>query len=398
MNTHLIADGVTALPCRDADRRLFDELIPLPDGTSYNSFVVNGGEKTMLIDTCDPSKERGFIEALESLRLEHLDYIVANHAEQDHSGCIPAVLSLHPGATVLTTAKGKDFLAHLLPVREDRISVVTGEQRVSLGTKTIEFISAPWVHWPETMLTYLVEDAVLFPCDLFGSHLATGDLYADDKPRVIEAAKRYYAEIMMPFRPVIRTYLDDITHRRPAVIAPSHGPLHRDPAVILDAYRTWTSDEVSNSVLIPYISMHGSVARMVEVLTDLLEERGIPVSPFMLTRTDLGQLAIALVDAATVVFGSPTVLGGPHPAVQQAAYLAGALRPKCRFASIIGSFGWGGAMVERLSALLSGLKVEILSPVLAKGYPRENDIAQLRRLADEIADRHRSIGIMKTGG
>ena len=381
--------GVYFVGAIDWDRRLFDELIPLPDGTSYNAYLVVGSEKIALIDTVDPTMEHELLENLRELGVERLDYIVSNHAEQDHSGAIPRVLELYPGAKVVANEKCKGMLVDLLLIPEDRFVVVGDGDSLSLGDRTLEFIIAPWVHWPETMLTYLREEGILFTCDLFGSHLATSDLYAVDEARVYEAAKRYYAEIMMPFRTSIRKHLERIGSLDIRIIAPSHGPIYDRPEFILDAYRDWISDDVKNEVVVVYVSMHGSTARMVRHLVDALIRRGVAVKLFNLSRADIGELAMALVDAATIVIASPTVLVGPHPSVVYAAYLINALRPKLRFAAVIGSYGWGSRMLERLKDLLANLNVELLKPVIARGYPREDDLRALDRLADEIAEIHR---------
>ena len=378
----------------DWDRRLFDELIPLPDGTSYNAYLIKGSEKTALIDTVDPTMTNFLTSNLQLLKVKNIDYIIANHAEQDHSGALPQILKLYPNAKVIATPKCKDLLMELLLIPEDKIVTVEDGETLSLGDKTLEFIHAPWVHWPETMLTYLREDKILFTCDLFGSHLATSDLYVADEAAVYEAAKRYYAEIMMPFRTVIRRNLEKIKDLQIEIIAPSHGPIYDKPNFIVEAYKEWVYTPPKNIVVLPYVSMHGSTKKMVEYLVTALVERGITVKQFNLTKTDIGKLAMALVDAATIVVGSPTVLVGPHPKVIYAVYLANALRPKLKFASIIGSYGWGGRTVEQIKGMLSNLKVELLEPVVIRGFPKEDDFRALNRLADEIVNKHREHGIV----
>ncbi len=375
----------------DWDRRLFDELIPLPEGTSYNAYLIKGQKKTALIDTVDPTKEDDLLDNLDDLEIEHLDYIVVNHAEQDHSGAIPLMLELYSEAKIVTNQKCKKMLMEHLLIKEDRIITVNDNDTISLGGKTLKFIFAPWVHWPETMLTYLEEDKILFSCDLFGAHLAESNLWVDDESKVYLAAKRYYAEIMMPFRSNIKRHLEKLKDLEIKTIAPSHGQIYSHPEFILSAYKEWISDEVENEVIIPYISMHGSVEEMVYILTEELMRKGITVKPFNLSRTDIGALAIALVDAATIVIASPTVLTGAHPKVVSAVYLANALRPKLRYASVIGSYGWGGKMLENISAMIGNLKVEILSPVIVRGYPKEEDYNSLIRLAGEIAEKHKNL-------
>ena len=375
----------------DWDRRLFDELIPLPDGTSYNSYLIKGQEKTALIDTVDSTKEDVLLDNLDDLGIEHLDYLVVNHAEQDHSGAIPIILEIYSEAEVVTNEKCKKMLIEHLLIKEDRIITVNDNDTLFLGGKTLKFIFTPWVHWPETMLTYLMEDKILFSCDLFGAHFAESNLWVDDESKVYFAAKRYYAEIMMPFRNNIKKYLERLKELEIRTIAPSHGQVYSHPEFILSAYREWTSDEVKNEVIIPYVSMHGSVEEMVYILTEELIKNGITVKPFNLTKTDIGELAMALVDAATIIIASPTVLTGAHPQVVSTVYLANALRPKLRYASVIGSYGWGGKMLEDITAMINNLKVEILSPVIIKGYPKEEDYDSLIRLAGEVIEKHKNL-------
>ena len=321
-----------------------------------------------------------------------VNYVIANHAEQDHSGSIPQVLEKYPNAKVVATPKGKDMLMALLLITEDRFITISDGETLSLGDKTLEFIHAPWVHWPETMLTYLREDKMLFPCDLFGSHLATTDIFVTDEGQVYEASKRYYAEIMMPFRTSIEKHLEKLKRYEIDIIAPSHGPLHDKPSFILEAYRGWVSDPPKNIVVLPYISMHGSTQKVVEYLVGALVERGVTVKQFDLAVVDIGKLAMALVDAATIVIGTPTVLVGPHPNVAYAVFLANALRPKVKFVSIIGSYGWGSKAVEQLSGMIPNLKVEVLNPVISKGFPKESDFSALDSLANTIAEKHEEHG------
>jgi flavorubredoxin len=390
MKARQIKPNVYWVGAIDWDRRLFDALIPLPDGTSYNAYLVQGSQKVALIDTVDPSMTDVLTAYLEDVPV--IDYVIANHAEQDHSGSIPQVLAKYPDAKVVTTPKGKDMLVALLLIPEDRFITVSDGETLSLGDKTLEFIYAPWVHWPETMLTYLREDKVLFPCDLFGSHLATTDLYVTGEGQFYEAAKRYYAEIMMPFHSNIERHLEKLKGYEIDTIAPSHGPIYDKASFILEAYRSWVFGPPKNTVVLPYISMHGSTQKMVEYLVGALVDRGVTVKQFNLSVVDSGKLAMALVDAATMVIGTPTVLVGPHPNVAHAAFLANALRPRLQFISIIGSYGWGSRAVEQLKGMIPNLKAEVLDPVISKGVPKEEDFKALDNLASTIAEKHKEHG------
>jgi len=391
MDARPVVEGIQWVGAVDWDRRLFDELIPLPDGTSYNAYLVRGSHKTALIDSVDPSSTDTLLSRLASSGAEKIDFVISQHSEQDHSGSIPRILAEHPEAKVLVTDKGKVMLADLLGVAEARMQAVKDRERVDLGGLTLEFIHFPWVHWPETMLTWQPERRVLFSCDLFGSHLATSDTFASDEAAVLLAAKRYYAEIMMPFRGMIERRLGKVTDLNAAFIAPSHGPVYKNPRLILDAYRDWVTTPPRNMVVVPYISMHDSTRRMVEHFVEACARRGMRVEQFNLADPDIGKLATLLVDAATIVIGTPTVLGGPHPQVAYAANLANLLRPKARYLSVIGSFSWGGKVVEQLSAMIPDLEVEVIPPVLCKGVPKAADLDALDKLAEAIADKHATL-------
>jgi flavorubredoxin len=390
MHKRKIKEKIHWLGAVDWDRRLFDSLIPLPDGTTYNAYLVEGSEKTVLLDTVDPPMTDKLMAQLAGV--SRIDYIVSHHAEQDHSGAIPRVLEQFPEAKVVVTPKAKGMLIDLLRIPESAFVSMQDGETLSLGDKTLKSIHTPWVHWPETMVTYLEEDRILFSCDFFGSHIATADLFVTDQGRVYEAAKRYFAEIMMPFRSVIAKNMEKLKEYDIQMIAPSHGQIYDRPVWIMDAYRDWVTGAPRNLVVLPFVSMHGSTRQLVDHLVSALVEHGVRVELFNLAVTDIGKLAMALVDAATIVVGVPTVLAGPHPLAAYATLLANALRPKTQFLSIIGSYGWGGKTVETLAGMIPNLKVEVLETVLCKGVPSENDFKALDRLARTIAQKHRENG------
>ncbi|MBN2528948.1 MAG: FprA family A-type flavoprotein [Deltaproteobacteria bacterium] len=389
MKARKISNTVTWLGAIDWDRRLFDSLIPLPDGTTYNAYLVRGDSKTALIDTVDPSMAHVLLRQLEDV--PQVDYVISNHAEKDHSGAIPEVLKRYPEAVLLTSDRAVNVLVDSLKISHERIRVVKDNETVDLGGRTLEFLYTPWVHWPETMVTYLQEEGLLFSCDFLGCHIASSDLYVTDKARVAEAAKRYFAEIMMPFRNHIRKHLDRLANYPIKMVAPSHGPIHSEPHFILDAYREWAAEEPKNLVVIPFVSMHGSTEKMVDCLVESLVEKGVNVERYDLAVADIGKLATALVDAATIVVATPTVLGGPHPLAAYAAVLANALKPKAKYLSVIGSYGWGGKSVEALAGMIPNLNVVVVEPYLTKGSPDQIDCDAIDKLASAIAERHASL-------
>jgi flavorubredoxin len=286
------------------------------------------------------------------------------------------------------------MLMDLLHIEEDRFLIVNEGDKLSLGGKTLTFYLTPWVHWPETMSTYLIEDGILFTCDFFGAHIASSEIFSKDDDVVYEEAKRYYAEIMMPFRVAIRKNLKKVREINPKMIAPSHGLVYKNPDFIISAYEDWVSDNVKNEVVVAYVSMHGSTEAMVYHLYNYLVEAGIEVKMFNLTKADIGEYAIALVDTATIVGATPTVLGGMHPAAAFAALLTGELRPKAKLVGIMGSYGWGGMMVEQAKALLKGINAEFLEPLLIKGLPRDEDYKKIEDFGQKIVEKHKELGLM----
>lgn len=389
MKPRILTENVFAVGVADWDRRLFDALVPLPDGTSYNSFLIIGSEKTALIDTVDPVMTEIWLKHLSNFSDKKIDFIIANHAEQDHSGSLPRIIAKYPEAKIVTTLKGKDLLMRLLLIPESKFVIAEDGSTLSLGDKTLRFVHIPWVHWPETMLTHLEEDKIVFSCDFFGSHLAASDLFVTDEATVLEAAKRYFAEIMMPYSNFIQKNLEKIKDLEIKMIAPSHGPIHDNPDLIVKAYRSWVFDDPKNIVVLPYISMHGSTSLMVNHLLEALVDNGVTVKLFNISVTDIGKLAMALVDAATVVIGSPTVLGGAHPNILYATYLINILKPNIKYISIVGSYGWGGRMVDQLTGLLPNIKAEMIDPIIIQGLPQKVDYNSIDALAVKIANKHK---------
>lgn len=394
MKPEKITTDVYSLRVNHFNRRLFDSLIPLPEGTSYNAYLVKGTEKTALLDSADPEKAGTLFEYLAGV--EKLDYIVSHHCEQDHSGAIPDVLRKYPAAKVVTNPKCRELLMSHLHLPADKFIEVKDGETLQLGGKTLEFVYTPWVHWPETMCTYLREEGVLFSCDFFGSHLATSSLFSEEHV-VYEPMKRYFAEIMMPFRTNIKANLEKLAKYDIKFICPSHGPVHSDPKFALGVYRDWAVSEPLNKAVVAYVSMHGSTYMLVNRLVSRLQEAGVCVEKLNLDQMDEGRVAMSLVDAATIVIGTPTVLAGAHPKAVYAAHLANLLRPKARFVSVIGSFGWGGRAVETIAGMIPNIKAEVLKPVMIKGMPTEADLKLVDELAAAIAERHGALQSCSAG-
>ena len=261
--------------------------------------------------------------------------------------------------------------------------------KIDLGGKTLSFIDAPWLHWPETIFTYLEEDKILFPCDFFGSHIATGEFYADEygNERSLDLAKLYFAEIMMPFRKPGLNAIEKVKRLGPSMIAPSHGVIWRDPKVILDEYAKWDGEKLEKKVMIVYVSMWGACEDMAKALRENLVKKGVNVKIFDLTTTGVSEIAVELVDTPVVVVAAPTVLTGAHPVAAYTALLLKTLRAPTRYGAVLTSYGWGGGAVKQLQEMLSGTKIEILDVVEVKGPPKQKEFDKIAELAGKIQDK-----------
>ncbi|MCF7875995.1 FprA family A-type flavoprotein [Candidatus Bipolaricaulota bacterium] len=384
-----ISSDVYWVGVRDWERKFFDKLVPLPEGTTYNAYLVQGEEKTALVDTVNPGFEEDLEEKVgQVMDPGELDYLIMNHAEPDHANGLSHMLSLAENPEILATKKGKDMALSLYDLPEEKFRVVEGGDTLDLGDKTLEFIDAPWLHWPETMFTYFREEGILFPSDFFGAHIATPKLYADEfREDVLKYAKDYFGEIMMPFRPRAAKALDKLEDYEINTIAPSHGVIYRNPEKILEAHRSWTSSEVEEKVLIPYISMWGSTAKMVKVLRETIAAEGVDAVPFEVSSQSLNSLAGELVDSAGIVFGTPTVLAGPHPQIIYIATLAKKLNPPTKYFGVVESHGWAGGAVRELSNLVEGTSGELLDPIEIKGSPEEEDLERVVGLGEKLVEK-----------
>jgi flavorubredoxin len=384
-NTIKLSDSVHWVGARDWNRRLFDALIPLPKGTTYNAYLIIGKNKKALIDTVNPGFEKELEEKIHTLTdPKDIDYVIMNHAEPDHAGSIPYIMALNSKAKLVTTSKGAKMAQVFYKVPEERILAVKDQDTIDLGGKTLRFIEAPMLHWPETMFTYLQEDMILFPCDFFGSHLAKGQ-YDDEVDDLLVHAQRYWGEIMMPFSVMAKKALEKISGLDVRMIAPSHGPIHRNPERIRGAYGKWANGETRQKAIVVYVTMWNSTEKMIRPIVDTLASEGIEVAVHNLALSDIGDVAKDLVDSRAIVLGAPTVLAGAHPLAVYATYLVKALKPPTKFAVVLSSYGWGGGTVKHVQEVLGPSKMEVVGAMEINGPPTESDVGKIVELGKTLA-------------
>ena len=371
----------------DWNRRVFDAFIPLPYGTSYNSYLVIGKNKTALIDTANPGFEETLLKKISQIiPPKKIDYIIMNHAEPDHAGSISAVMKAAPNSKVVATKLGADMAGIYFDVFSEKRMVVKEGDTLELGGKTLRFIEAPWLHWPETMFTFDEEDKILFPCDFFGAHMTSDKLYADEVGGLLlPEAKRYYAEIMMPFAASGQKALDKVKPLNPKMIAPSHGPVYRNPQPIIEAYEKWTRGPLERKVVVVYVSMWGSTQALERVITETISTEGVEAVSYNLTVADISHVLRDLVDASAVVIGTPTALGGPHPLALYATELVASFGVRGKVAAVFGSFGWGGGAARRIKARLEQGGFQVIDALEIRGPPKPEHVEKAVALAKAVA-------------
>jgi flavorubredoxin len=259
---------------------------------------------------------------------------------------------------------------------------------LDLGGKTLKFFDAPWLHWPETMFTYCVEDKVLFPCDFFGAHIAKSKLFDDEVGDIVlPEAKRYYAEIMMPYPVAIQRALDKVKNLDLKMIAPSHGPIYRNPKRILDAYEMWARGPLQPKAVVVYVSMWGSTEALDKAIVESISAEGIETVPYNLLVSDVSHIMKDLVDASAIVIGAPTVLNGAHPLAIMITEIIRAIKPRTKVVALFGSYGWGRGAVKMMTDRLQQSGFEILETLEVRGPPGKEDLEKAANLGKHVAQR-----------
>ncbi|MCW3980610.1 MAG: FprA family A-type flavoprotein [Candidatus Bathyarchaeota archaeon] len=389
LKTVEISPNIFWVGIEDWNRRIFDALIPLPYGTSYNSYLVVGQNKIALIDTVNPGFEEVLLRKISQiLPPERIDYVVMNHAEPDHAHGISKLMEVARNAKLVATKMGVSMAEAFFNVPGNKAIVVKEGDVLVLGDKTLRFVEAPWLHWPETMFTFDVEDRILFSCDFFGAHFASDNVYADEiGGLLLPEAKRYYAEIMMPLAASARKALDKVKVTKAKIIAPSHGPIYRNPEPIVEAYENWTRGPLRKKVVIVYVSMWGSTQMLERTITETISGEGVEAIPYNLTVADISHVLRDLVDSSAVVIGTPTVLGGAHPLAMYAAELIASFGIRGKTAAVFGSFGWGGGGMKKVKTRLEQGGFDVIDSFEIRGSPKPEHIAKAIALGKAVAAR-----------
>jgi len=363
-----------------------------PKGTTYNAYLIVD-DKITLVDTVKAEFSAEMLKRISQIvDPARIDHVIVNHVEMDHSGSLPAIMTAAPDATIYCSKNGKDglHLHYKADGCEDwAIEVVKTGSELSLGSKTLMFIEATMLHWPDSMHTYIKEDKILLSNDAFGQHIATSKPFDDEVGDVMAEAAEYYANILMPFGRIILKYIDTVKELGIDInmIAPGHGIIWRqDPAKIIETYGRWARGETNKKVLIIYDTMWGSTHIMANSILEGIKAAGVEVKLLNIRKNDLSSIITEVLEAPVIIVGSPTLNNGIFPSVSELlTYLKG-LRPKGKQAVAFGSYGWGGAAVKAVEKELEMAGFELIEPGLQIRYrPDEEGIAACLQLGERIA-------------
>jgi len=361
-------------------------------GTTYNAYLIID-DKVALVDTVMSAFADEMIEKIRSVvPPEKIDYVIANHVEIDHSGALPALLKLCPKAKVVGTAKCKEGLYKNFYGNWDFQTVKTGD-KVSLGRRTLTFIEAPMIHWPDSMFTYCPGEQLLLPNDAFGQHYATSARFDDevDQGALMDEAAKYYANILWPLSPIILKKIEEVGRLNIPIkmIAPSHGIIwRRDPQKIINAYVTWAKNSTLPKAVVVYETMWGATEKMSRRITDGLIDAGVKAVVFDIARSDRTEVVKEMLDAKGFLFGSSTHDNDMLLNIASLLEFLKGLKPKDRVASCFGSFGWAGGAVKEMESILAEAGIAVTSPGLSVRYaPDEAELNKCYEFGKSFAER-----------
>ena len=386
-----LKDGVYCVGVVDWNIRDFHGYITRR-GSSYNAYLIQD-EKTALVDTVKHSFAGELVENISALTsLEKIDYIIVNHVEMDHSSSLPVIAKLAKNAKIVSSVRGKEELIKHYGAEFERIETVKSGDTIKLGKKTLTFLEAPMLHWPDSMFTYLIEDKILMPNDAFGQHLASAGRFDDevDQTVLMEEAVTYYANILMPFSPLIVKKIQEVVAMKIPIdmIAPSHGIIWRkDPMKIVNAYLDWcTGKTVKQKAIVVFDTMWGSTDKMARAIAEGIISQGVEAKLLKLRGTDNTDIVTEIVDAKAVLVGSPTLNNGMFPSLGTfLTYITG-LKPKGKIWSFFGSYGWGGGAVKNMFKTVKEAGFEVLEPgIEAKWVPTAEELKKCFEFGQQIA-------------
>jgi flavorubredoxin len=393
MSTVTLAPNVYAVGVKDPGLAVFDIVIPTEFGTTYNAYLVKGSEKTALVECVKrPFAAEWLGNIAELTSVGKIDYVVINHSEPDHSGAIVDLIAANPGVTVVLSRSAKTFIDNI--VNGEYKSLVVGDNdTLSLGDKTLSFINAPFLHWPDTMLTWLAEDGILFPCDFLGAHYSAAEYFDDELAKPEEhwrAFEFYYGTIMRPYREHILKAVARLKGMPIKMIATSHGPiLRKDPQRFIARYEeraSIASRVTGKRVPVVFASSYGNTAAMAVKVAEGLTAGGVTPVLLNIVEEPMDRIIDEFEKSAGVLIGTPTLNASvPHPILHLLGNMV-VLNMKGKPASVFGSYGWSGEAIKAVSDILTAMRLKVaVEPIKVKMTPSEAELAQCVEFGKQFA-------------
>jgi flavorubredoxin len=377
----------------DRTTALFEGIWPVSqEGVTYNSYLIRD-EKKVIIDLAKGFKTDEYFERIDSLvPLSEIDYIVVNHMEPDHTGAVRALIRIPRKLTILATEKAREMLEAFYGITEN-VRVVGDGEELSIGQRTLKFVHVPFVHWPETMVTYDATDRILFSCDAFGGYGALPGTIFDDQCMDLvfyeKEALRYYVNIVAKFSTPTLKAIEKLAGVPIDVIAPSHGLVwRRDPGRIVELYRRWAElakGGGEQGVTLVYGSMYGNTEKMMNAVAQGISRAGLPVEIFDAARVHPSYILPALWTYRGIMIGAPTYEGTLFPPVAQAVDMAALKRIVNKKAAIFGSYGWSKGGMAAFKKLVEPLKWDVTEIFEFRGSPTAEQLRQGEELGERFA-------------
>ena len=386
-----IKPGLYWIGSEDPELRTFDDLFPTEHGTTYNAYLIKGKDKVAIIDTVKGKLSDLFLDKIKALvDPTQVDYIIVNHAEPDHSGSLSYLLEHCPNATVVSTNSAKIFLGNLM--RKPFASrVVKDGDSIDLGGRTLRFITAPFLHWPDTMFTRLEEENILFTCDAFGAHYcAPGKIFNDEVDDFTSARHFYFDCIFRPFKDKVLSAVEKIRHDPLDMICPSHGPIIRtDPWKVIRQFEAWSQPTSASSkkIFILYLSPHGNTEKMARSVADGARTDGVEVISYHISHLSPDEVRNLMEEAEALVFGIPTINRDiPKPMWDVLAYLS-TVKLRSNLVGVFGSYGWSGEASRLATERLQGMGFKLVSEAVRTTFtPEASTLAQCEFLGRSVAE------------
>ena len=385
-----VVENVHWVGVRHPDLKVFDDLFPTHNGTTYNAYLIQGSEKTALIDTVKaPFAEEFFNKVGEHIDPAKVDIVVVNHTEPDHSGAVVQIIEKNPDVQIYCSKAAENFLKQLLNRSFNAVIVSDGDE-IDLGGKTLRFVLAPYLHWPDTIFTYLVEDELLFSCDAFGAHYCSDKLFDDEINEFYADFHFYFDCIVRPFKDKVRDALKKCAGLPIKMVCPSHGPIRRSSGQFaIESYARWCEAPANGGrpkALMAVLSSHGNTRDMANVIKTELISQGLDVDIFALSEMRDDDYRNALEHADVLLVGTPTIQRDAPPQVWHALSLISSVTPKAKLGGVFGSFGWSGEAVKMVEQRLTGLKYKLIADSVSFRFtPTKENTDACRSFAEQIA-------------